>query len=59
MAKANIDKFIKHKKLVSDSIKINEVPESDAYAIDISLVSWALRNISTKQLKQLIKLEKK
>jgi len=59
MAKANIDKFNKHQKLVSDSIKINEVPESDAYAIDVSLTSWALRNISTKELKRLIKLEKK
>ena len=59
MAKTNIDKFKKHQKLVSDSIKINEVPESDAYGIDVSLTSWALRNISTKELKRLIKLEKK
>jgi hypothetical protein len=58
MAKENIDKFNKHQKLISDSINMNEVPV-DAYGIDVSLVSWALRNISTKELKRLIKLEKK
>ena len=58
MAKENIDKFNKHQKLVSDSINMNEVPV-DAYGIDVSLTSWALRNISTKELKRLIKLEKK
>ena len=58
MAKENIDKFKKHQKLVSDSINMNEVPV-DAYGIDVSLTSWALRNISTKELKRLIKLEKK
>ena len=57
MAKANIDKFKKHQKLVLDSINMNEVPV-DAYGIDVSLTSWALRNISTKELKQLIKQEK-
>jgi len=57
MVKVNIDKFKKHQKLVSDSINMNEVPV-DAYGIDVSLTSWALRNISTKELKQLIKQEK-
>ena len=57
MSKENIDKFNKHQKLVSDSINMNEVPV-DAYGIDVSLTSWALRNISTKELKRLIKLEK-
>ena len=51
------DKFLKNQKLVSDSINMNEVPV-DAYGIDVSLTSWALRNISTKELKQLIKQEK-
>ena len=51
------DKFLKNQKLVSDSINMNEVPV-DAYGIDVSLVSWALNNISTKKLKQLIKQEK-
>jgi len=30
MAKANIDKFIKHKKLVSDSIKNEQFSEIDS-----------------------------
>ena len=51
------DKFLKNQKLVSDSINMNEIPV-DAYGIDVSLTSWALRNISTKELKQLIKQEK-
>ena len=51
------DKFLKNQKLVSDSINMNEVPV-DAYGIDVSLTSWALKNISTKELKQLIKQEK-
>ena len=51
------DKFLKNQKLVLDSINMNEVPV-DAYGIDVSLTSWALRNISTKELKQLIKQEK-
>ena len=52
------DKFLKNQKLVSDSINMNEVPV-DAYGIDVSLTSWALRNISTKKLKQLTQQENK
>jgi len=59
MTKVNNDKFNKHQKLVSDSININQVPESDAYGIDVALTSWALSNISTKELKRLIKQESK
>jgi hypothetical protein len=51
------DKFLKNQKLVSDSINMNEIPV-DAYGIDVALTSWALKNISTKELKQLIKQEK-
>ena len=59
MTKVNIDKFKKHQNLISDSINIdNEVPV-DAYGIDVALTSWALSNISTKELKRLIKQENK
>ena len=43
------DKFLKNQKLVSDSINMNEIPV-DAYGIDVALTSWALKNISTKEL---------
>jgi len=58
MTKVNIDKFKKHQKLVYDSRNKDEIPE-DAYGIDVALTSWALNNISTKELKRLIKQESK
>ena len=59
MAKANIDKFKKHLKLVSDATPGGEPAIFDGYGIHESLVSWALNNISTKKLKQLTQQEKK
>ena len=59
MAKVNIDKFKKHQKLISDATPSGEPAIFDGYGIHESLVSWALKNISTKELKQLIKQENK
>ena len=59
MAKVNIEKFKKHLKLVSDATPSGEPAIFDGYGIHESLVSWALKNISTKELKQLIKQENK
>ena len=59
MAKTNIDKFKKHLKLVTDSTPSGEPAIFDGYGIHESLVSWALRNISTKKLKQLTQQENK
>ena len=59
MTKKNIDKFKKHQKLISDATPSGEPAIFDGYGIHESLVSWALRNISTKKLKQLTQQENK
>ena len=55
MTKVNIDKFKKHLKLVTDSTPSGEPAIFDGYGIHESLVSWALRNISTKELIKMTK----
>jgi len=55
MAKTNIDKFKKHLKLISDATPSGEPAIFDGYQIHESLVSWALRNISTKELTKITK----
>ena len=55
MAKANIDKFKKHQKLISDATPSGEPAIFDGYGIHESLISWALRNISTKELTKMTK----
>ena len=56
-------KFKKHSTLVNNSLKEQEKngevdAEFDGYSIHGSLISWALLNISTKKLKELIKKNK-
>ena len=61
MDKVNTDKLKKHLKLVSDITPNRDdgIPATfDGYMIHESLVDWALNNISTKKLKQLIKQER-
>ena len=69
MTKFNLEKFKKHQKLVSDSIKDNRKiydekyndtyePIFDGYGIHDSLISWALNHIPTKKLKEYIEQNK-
>jgi hypothetical protein len=53
----NVEKFDKHQKLVSENLKElnSESCVFDGYEIHEQLVTWALSNISTKKLKELIK----
>ena len=57
MAKFNIDKFKKHQELVAENLKDkpSENAVFDGYQIHEHLVTWALLNIPTKKLKELIK----
>ena len=50
MAKANIDKFKKHQKLISDATPSGEPAIFDGYEIHDQLLTWAINNISTKEL---------
>jgi len=54
----NINKFKKNHKLLSEVLK-KESGESpavfDGYDIHESIITWALCNISTKKLKEIIK----
>lgn len=55
MAKVNFDKFKKHLKLVSDSTPSGEPAIFNGYDIHESLIDWALKNISTKELIKITK----
>ena len=55
MAKTNIDKFKKHQKLISDTTPSGEPAIFDGYDIHDKLLNWAILNITTKKLKELIK----
>lgn len=52
----NLEKFNKHQKLVSENLKdkTSENPIFDGYEIHEQLITWAMLNISTKKLKELI-----
>ena len=57
MSKINIDKYKKHQKLISENLKntTSEDAVFDGYEIHDQLVTWAILNITTKKLKELIK----
>ena len=55
MAKINIDKFKKHLKLVTDSTPSGEPGIFDGYEIHDQLLTWAISNISTKELTKMTK----
>ena len=55
MAKTNIDKFKKHQKLISDAIPSGEPGIFDGYEIHDQLLTWAISNISTKELTKITK----
>jgi hypothetical protein len=55
MAKTNIDKFKKHQKLISDSTPKGEEAIFDGYEIHDKLLTWAISNISTKELTKITK----
>ncbi len=55
MAKANIDKFKKHQKLISDATPSGEPAIFDGYQIHNELLTWAINNISTKELTKITK----
>jgi len=50
MTKVNIDKFKKHQKLISDATPSGEPAIFDGYEIHDQLLTWAINNISTKEL---------
>lgn len=52
----NLEKFNKHQKLVSENLKdkTSENTIFDGYEIHEQLITWAMLNISTKKLKELI-----
>ena len=51
------DKLKKHQELVAENLKdkTSESAVFDGYEIHDQLVAWAMLNISTKKLKELIK----
>ena len=55
MAKVNIDKFKKHQKLISDATPSGEPAIFDGYEIHSQLLTWAISNISTKELTKMTK----
>ena len=55
MAKVNIDKFKKHQKLISDATPSGEPAIFDGYQIHNELLTWAINNISTKELTKMTK----
>ena len=55
MAKVNIDKFKKHQKLISDATPTGEPAIFDGYQIHNELLTWAINNISTKELTKMTK----
>jgi len=55
MAKANIDKFKKHQKLISDATPMGEPAIFDGYEIHDLLLTWAISNISTKKITKMTK----
>ena len=53
----NVDKFKKHQELIAENLK-NKTSENavfDGYEIHDQLITWAMLNITTKKLKELIK----
>ena len=58
MTKVNIDKFKKHQKLISDAIPSGEPAVFDGYEIHDQLLTWAISNISTKELIKITKMVK-
>ena len=55
MAKENIDKFNKHLKLISGATPSGEPAIFDGYQIHDELLTWAISNISTKELTKMTK----
>ena len=55
MTKTNIDKFKKHQKLISDATPSGEPAIFDGYEIHDQLLTWAISNISTKELTKMTK----
>ena len=55
MAKTNIDKFKKHQKLISDATPSGEPAIFDGYEIHNQLLTWAISNLSTKELTKITK----
>ena len=56
---SNLEKTIKHINMTREitSKQIDEGTAKDMYGIDEALISFAYRNISTKELKEIIKKE--
>ena len=58
MDKNNIEKFKRHQKLMNKALhneKGERVAVFDGYEIHYDLVAWALLNIPTKKLKEMVK----
>ena len=55
MTKTNIEKFKKHQKLISDATPSGEPAIFDGYEIHDQLLTWAISNISTKELTKMTK----
>lgn len=55
MSKVNINKFKKHQKLISDATSSGEEAIFDGYEIHDKLLTWAISNISTKELTKMTK----
>ena len=51
----NIDKLKKHQKLISGAIPSGEPAIFDGYEIHYQLLTWAISNISTKELTRITK----
>lgn len=53
----NVDKFKKHQELIAENLKDKNSENAvfDGYEIHEQLITWAMLNIPTKKLKELIK----